>query len=138
MPFFKSPLPKVSEAKYFVVNAAGVPLGRLAAKIGTILQGKNAPSYVPMWVPNHYVYVLGSDQIRLTGNKWESKRYSHSLHVGGLKARKAKELKPSELIRLAVSGMLPKNRLRDRLLKRLKVVSSIPPNVKNFEEVKVF
>jgi len=138
MPFFKSPLPKVSKAKYFVVNAAGVPLGRLAAKIGTILQGKNSPSYVPMWVANNYVYVLGSDQVKLTGDKWEAKRYSHSLYIGGLKERKARDLKPSELIRLAVSGMLPKNRLRKRLLKRLKVVASIPPNIKNFEEVKIF
>jgi large subunit ribosomal protein L13 len=107
-------------ANWFVVDATGVVLGRLATKIG-----KDKPSFTPYLDSGDHVVVINADKIRMTGNKVEQKiYYSHSGYPGGLKAvpaKRVRETKPEWIIREAVLGMLPKNKLRARRAKKLRV-----------------
>src|SRR5258706_13299007 len=111
--------------KWYVIDAADQVLGRVATKAATILTGKHRPQYAPFLVGGDHVIILNADKIKLTGQKLESKVYRHhTLYPGGLReisARKVFETKPDRLIREAVLGMLPKNKLRKRMVKRLKV-----------------
>jgi len=113
------------ERRWHLVDAQGQPLGRLAARIALILQGKHRPTYTPHVDTGDFVVVVNARQVVLTGRKWAQKcYYRHSGYPGGLKVRTARELrdrKPEELIRHAVRGMLPKNQMGRRLLKKLKV-----------------
>jgi large subunit ribosomal protein L13 len=111
--------------KWYVIDAADQVLGRVATKVATILTGKHRPQYAPFLVSGDHVIILNAEKIKLTGQKLDNKIYSHhTLYPGGLRqvvARKVYETKPDRLIREAVLGMLPKNKLRKRMVKRLKV-----------------
>ncbi|OQX25661.1 MAG: 50S ribosomal protein L13 [Desulfobacteraceae bacterium IS3] len=111
--------------KWWVVDAEGKVLGRLATEIAARIRGKHNPLFTPHADTGDSVIVLNADKIVLTGKKLEKKiYYRHSGYIGGLKeinAKKLLEQKPEEVIRSAVKGMLPKNKLGSRLFKKLKV-----------------
>ena len=112
-------------AKWFVIDATDVVLGRLATKVARLLIGKDNPSFTPYLDSGDHVVVINADKIRMTGNKVEQKMYySHSGYPGGLKevpAKRVRESKPDWMVREAVLGMLPKNKLRARRAKKLRV-----------------
>jgi large subunit ribosomal protein L13 len=125
-------VPKGEEAEnlkqgpgWFVVDATNQALGRLATKVARILIGKDKPSFTPYLDSGDHVIVINADKVRLTGNKVEQKvYYSHSGYPGGLKAvpaKRVRESKPDWMVREAVLGMLPKNKLRARRAKKLRV-----------------
>jgi len=107
------------------VDASGRTLGKLAERIATVLMGKHKPMYDPGTDCGDYVVVTNARNIHVTGKKAQQKvYYSHTMYPGGLKERHFKDLikkKPDDIIREAVSGMLPKNKLRDRRLERLRI-----------------
>ena len=111
--------------QWHVIDAKGKILGRLATQIADILRGKNTPLYTPHADAGDYVVVINAKEIALSGNKWEDKEYiSYSGWFGGKKVLTAKDVHqkdPSELVRHAVKGMLPKNKLNRQILKKLKV-----------------
>lgn len=113
--------------KWIVVDAEGQVLGRLASEIAVRLRGKHLPTFSPHVDTGDFVVVINAEKVRLTGRKWEQKKYyRHSGYPGGLKVTTAKKLNqehPERLIEFAVRGMLPKNRLGRKLLKKLKVYS---------------
>ena len=110
---------------WYLVDVEGKILGRLASKIATLLRGKDKPLFTPHVDTGDFVIVVNAKKINLTGRKWGDKvYYRHSGYPGGLKSITAKDLvqkKPEEIIRKAVKGMLPKNRLGRKLLKKLKI-----------------
>lgn len=114
-----------NKGKWCVVDAKGAVLGRLASEVASRLRGKHSPLFTPHADTGDWVIVLNAEKIVLTGNKWQQKTYySHSGFIGGLKEIKADKLlekSPEDIIRFAVKGMLPKNRLGQKLLKKLKV-----------------
>lgn len=114
-----------SERKWIIVDAENQILGRLASQIAIRLRGKHLPSFTPHVDLGDFVIVVNADKVRLTGNKWDQKKYyRHSGYMGGVKetsARKLNQDNPERMIRLAVWGMLPKNRLGRKLIKKLKV-----------------
>jgi large subunit ribosomal protein L13 len=114
-----------NQEKWFVVNAQDAVLGRLATSVAARLRGKHNPLFTPHADTGDWIVVVNADKIRLTGRKWDQKNYyRHSGYMGGLKtitARKLLEKRPEDLIRFAVKGMLPKNRLGRQLFKKLKV-----------------
>lgn len=116
---------KGNERKWYVIDAKGLTLGRLATKISVILMGKNKASYVPFLDNWDYVIVLNCDKVAVTGKKMTDKTYySHSGYLWGLKEIDLKDLlakKPEKVLEIAVSGMLPKNKLRASMLARLKL-----------------
>ena len=109
--------------EWYLFDASGEILGRFASKIAKILQGKHKVNYVPYLDNGDYVVVINASKIRLTGKKIKTKKYTkYSGYPGGLKVINFQTLfkkDPTEVIRHAVSGMLPKNKLRDERLKRL-------------------
>ena len=111
--------------KWYVVDANGAVLGRLASQVAHRLRGKHNPRFTPHADTGDWVIVINAEKIALTGRKMDQKMYyRHSGYIGGLKQMTAKELlekKPEELVRFAVKWMLPKNRLGRRLFKKLKV-----------------
>lgn len=111
--------------KWWLVDAEGAILGRLASQIAAQLRGKNSPMYTPNADTGDFVVVVNADKIVLTGRKLDNKKYyHHSGWIGGIKEITAKDLlikKPEDVIRFAVKGMLPKNRLGRQLIKKLKV-----------------
>ncbi|HET97350.1 MAG TPA: 50S ribosomal protein L13 [Desulfurivibrio alkaliphilus] len=115
------------DRKWYVVDAEEMILGRLASEIATRLRGKHKPIYSTFMDTGDFVVVLNAGKVKLTGNKWDDKvYYRHTGHIGGLKQETASELrdsKPEELIIRAVKGMLPKNSLGRKQLKKLKVYS---------------
>jgi len=118
-------VPKAGEihAKWFVVNADGQVLGRLATRVATLLRGKYRAEFAPFVDFGDHVIVLNAAKVRWTGRKLEQKVYRHYTgYPGGLKevgARKLSETRPDQVIREAVLGMLPKNKLRKRMVARL-------------------
>ncbi|GAB6076262.1 50S ribosomal protein L13 [Desulfurobacterium crinifex] len=110
---------------WYVVDAAGKTLGRLASEIARILMGKHKPTYTPHVDNGDFIIVVNAEKIHVTGKKLDKKiYYKHTGYMGHLKETTLREMlqkKPEEVIRLAVRGMLPKNKLRDRRMKRLKV-----------------
>ncbi len=113
------------EHKWYLVDATDQILGRVASKIAIILMGKNKPAYTPHLDMGDYVVVINADKIKVTGNKENDKiYYRYSGYQGGLKSipyNKMMEKKPTDIISYAVKGMLPKNKLRKNMMKRLKV-----------------
>ena len=111
--------------KWYVIDAADQVLGRLATKAATILSGKHRPQYAPFLVSGDHVIIINAQKVKLTGEKLDKKVYRwHTLYPGGLRevtARKVFETKADRIIRDAVLGMLPKNKLRKRMVKRLKI-----------------
>jgi len=122
-----SPKPEHIERRWYVVDASGVVLGRLASEVATILRGKHKPMYAPHMDTGDHVVVVNADKIELTGNKGEDKyAYRHSGYPGGIRAVKYKDLmsaRPVAAVEKAVRGMLPKNTIGRQMLKKLHVVS---------------
>jgi len=117
---------KTIERKWYVVDAKGISLGRLASKVAVILMGKDKPTYTPHVDTGDYVVVINASKVKLTGNHPESKKnyYNVSGYNGGLRTRSAGvmlEEYPVELIERAVWGMLPKGRLGRQMAKKLHV-----------------
>lgn len=112
---------------WYVIDAEGVTLGRLATKAATVLRGKHKPTYTPYVDCGDYVIVINADKVKLTGNKLEDKKYyNHSGYPGGLRERNAKEMinnYPEEMMERAIKGMLPHNRLGRQMGKKLFVYS---------------
>lgn len=112
---------------WWVVDAEGQPLGRVASKVASVLRGKHKPTFTPHVDTGDFVVVINAAKVKATGNKLDQKKYySHSGHIGHLKSvtlRDAIENKPELPIKHAVKGMLPKNILGRQLLKKLKVYS---------------
>ena len=119
--------PDELEKKWFLVDADGLVLGRLASNIAMILMGKNKPQYTPTIDTGDFVVVVNAEKFAVTGTKMLSKKYyRHTGYIGGLKERRLEEMldkKPEEVIRLAVKRMLPKTRLGSAMLKKLKIYS---------------
>ena len=115
------------EQKWYLVDADGKTLGRIATEIATILRGKHKPQFAPHVDTGDFVVVINSEKVKMTGNKWDDEKfYSHSRYFGSLKelsAAQVKEKDASEVIREAVAGMLPKNKLSKRLILKLKAYS---------------
>ena len=110
---------------WFVIDANGVVLGRLATKVARILIGKDKPSYTPHLDCGDHIVVVNAEKVKLTGNKIDQKIYRrHSGYPGGLKEtpiRRMLERRPEEVVREAVLGMLPKNKLRAHRAKKLRI-----------------
>ena len=123
----KTFMPKAADItrKWYVVDAEGLALGRVASQVANILRGKNKPIYTPNVDTGDYVIVLNASKIVLTGKKLDQKiYYKHSGYVGGLKETKYRKLlaeKPEEAMRHAVVGMLPKGPLGRQMAKKLKI-----------------
>ena len=123
----KTFMPKASdiERKWYVIDAEGQVMGRLASQVANILRGKNKPIYTPNVDTGDYVIVINADKIVMTGKKLDQKvYYHHSGYVGGLRETTLDKLlaeKPADVLMHAVRGMLPKNRLGRAMLKKLKV-----------------
>lgn len=113
------------ERNWFVVDASEFELGRLATSIAMVLRGKHKPTFTPHVDTGDFVVVVNASSVNLTGRKIESKKYHrYSGYAGGLKTRSARDVRaddPERMIREAVEGMLPKNRLSRRLITKLKV-----------------
>jgi large subunit ribosomal protein L13 len=111
--------------KWYVVDAEGIVLGRLASQVASRLRGKANPMFTPHADAGDWIVVVNAEKVVLTGRKWDQKNYyRHSGYTGGLKSVTARELhqkRPEDLVRFAVKGMLPKNRLGRKLFKKLKV-----------------
>ena len=114
-----------NQGKWWIVDAEGKILGRLASSIAAVLRGKHNPLFTPHADTGDSVVVINADKIAMTGKKLKEKKYySYSGYIGGLKeitAEKLLEKKPEDVLRFAVKGMLPKNRLGTKLYKKLKV-----------------
>ena len=115
--------PATIERKWYVVDATGYTLGRLASEVAKILRGKNKPIFTPFIDTGDYVIITNADKIKVTGKKLEQKvYYRHSDYVGGMKETTQKEMlnkKPERVIELAVKGMLPKGPLGREMYKKL-------------------
>ncbi|NMB25516.1 MAG: 50S ribosomal protein L13 [Firmicutes bacterium] len=113
------------DRKWYVIDAEDKVLGRLAGEIATILRGKHKPQFTPHMDTGDFVIVVNAEKVKLTGKKREQKTYYwHTGYPGGIRSRTAGELlarKPEEVIRKAVWGMLPKNKLSRQQLTKLKV-----------------
>ena len=117
------------EKKWFIVDAQGKVLGRLASEIATILKGKHKPTYSTFMDMGDFVIVVNAEKVKLTGKKMQDKKYyRHSGYMGGLTETTAAELlekKPTDMLTFAVKGMLPKNSLGRQQLKKLKVYAGV-------------
>ncbi|WP_308520645.1 50S ribosomal protein L13 [Stomatobaculum longum] len=117
--------PDTVERKWYVVDADGATLGRLASEVAAVLRGKNKPIFTPHVDCGDYVIVINADKIAVSGKKMEQKvYYSHSLYVGGMKETTLREMmakKPEKVIEKAVKGMLPKGPLGEQMYKKLHV-----------------
>ena len=118
---------KISEVdqKWHLIDAENKTLGRLSSRVSTILMGKNKSKYTPNNDLGDFVVIINAEKIKLTGNKeFQKKYYRHSGYPGGLKSTTAQELrkdKPEQIIFKAVKGMLPKNKLANKMISKLKV-----------------
>ena len=114
-----------NERTWYIVDAEGKNLGRLASMIATYIKGKNKVNFAPQVDNGDYVIVLNAGKVAVTGNKEAAKLYrTHSHYMGGLKEvplARLRSKKPLEILRHAVSGMLPKNKLRSNMIQRLKL-----------------
>lgn len=115
--------PDKIERKWYVVDADGCTLGRLASGVASVLRGKNKPQFTPHVDTGDYVIVINADKIKVTGKKLNQKvYYSHSDYVGGMKEATLKEMlakKPEKVIEIAVKGMLPKGPLGREMYTKL-------------------
>ena len=115
----------LSQRRWYVIDGQGKILGRMATEIARVLRGKHKPTFTPNQDAGDFVIVINARGVKLTGAKLQDKvYYRHTEYPGGIRERSAAELlkiKPEELVRLAVRGMLPKNRLSRKLVTKLKV-----------------
>ena len=124
MKTFYTPVNEI-DRKWYVADADGKTLGRFASEIARRLRGKHKPTFCNFQDNGDFIVVVNAEKIHLTGNKWADKKYyHHSGFMGGIKEQTASEVltkKPEELIRMAVRGMLPKNKIGRKQLKKLKI-----------------
>ncbi len=115
--------PSTIERKWYVVDADGCTLGRLASQVAAVLRGKNKPTFTPHFDAGDYVIIVNAEKVKVTGNKLDQKiYYHHSEYVGGMKETTLKEMlakKPERVVELAVKGMLPKGPLGRQMYKKL-------------------
>jgi large subunit ribosomal protein L13 len=115
----------LAQRQWYVIDAQGKILGRMATEIAKVLRGKHKPSFTPNQDAGDFVIVINARNIKLTGTKLEKKiYYRHTEYPGGIRERTAAKMleeKPEDLIKLAVRGMLPKNRLSRKLVTKLKI-----------------
>ena len=129
--------------KWYLVDARDKIVGRLASRIAHRLRGKHKPIFTPHADTGDFIVVINADKVALSGRKWDNKiYYRHSGYIGGLKQRRAKELlekKPEDILRFAVKGMLPKNSLGRRQLKKLKIYagSEHPHEAQQLEKLEI-
>ena len=113
------------DRKWFVVDADGKVLGRIASEIASRLRGKHKPTFCNFQDNGDFIVVVNADRVHLTGTKWDDKTYyRHTGYPGGIKSRTAREVReksPEDLVMMAVQGMLPKNKIGRAQLKKLKV-----------------
>lgn len=132
-----------NEGRWCVVDASGAVLGRLATTVAARLQGKHNPLYTPHVDMGDWIVVINAGKVMLSGKKLDKKNYyRHSGYIGGLRSITARELqdkRPEDLVRFAVKGMLPKNRLGRKLFKKLKVYAGDrhPHEAQNPEVLKI-
>ena len=114
---------EIVERKWYVIDAEGQPLGRVASKAAHMLRGKHKPTFTSHIDCGDYIIIVNAEKVLLTGNKLNDKKYyNHSMYAGGLRERTAKEMierYPEEMIERAVKGMLPKGRLGRQMYKKL-------------------
>jgi large subunit ribosomal protein L13 len=115
----------LSQRQWYVIDARGKILGRMATEIAKVLRGKHKPVFTPNQDAGDFVIVVNAREIKLTGTKLDKKiYYRHTEYPGGIRERTAAQMleeKPEDLVRLAVKGMLPKNRLSRKLVTKLKI-----------------
>ena len=120
-----TPTPADIERNWYVVDAEGIPLGRLASEVAQILRGKHKPTFAPHMDMGDYVIIVNADKVAVTGNKETQKvYYRHSGYPGGLRSQTLEKMRidhPDRLVTNAVRGMIPKNRLGRQTLTKLKV-----------------
>jgi large subunit ribosomal protein L13 len=135
--------PASVERKWHVVDVTGLTLGRAATKIASVLRGKHKTTFTPHVDTGDFVVVTNAHKVKLTGKKWDIKLYyDHTLFPGGLQTRTAQQMleqKPTELVRRAVWGMLPKGPLGRRIIKKLKVyaVAEHPHTAQNPSQLSI-
>lgn len=138
-----SPKKEDIERRWWLVDADGKILGRLATEIAVLLRGKSKPGFAPHVDTGDFVVVINAEKVRVTGNKLEEKMYyDHSQYPGGLRERTLKQVlakKPEEVIERAVWGMIPKNKLGRAVIKKLKVYrgAAHPHEAQNPREFKI-
>ena len=124
--------PATIERKWYVVDAEGQTLGRLASRVAAVLRGKNKPTYTPFLDTGDYVIIVNAEKIKVTGKKMEQKVYKrHSDYVGGLKTQTLREKlakKPEEVLELAIKGMLPKGPLGRQMYTKIHVYAGAEHN----------
>ena len=117
--------PSTIERKWYVVDAAGYTLGRLASEVAKVLRGKNKPIFTPHMDCGDYVIIVNAEKVKVTGKKLDQKiYYHHSAYVGGMKETTLRDMmakKPDQVVKLAVKGMLPKGPLGNNMIKKLHV-----------------
>ncbi|MCI8863253.1 MAG: 50S ribosomal protein L13 [Lachnospiraceae bacterium] len=117
--------PATIERKWYVVDASGYTLGRLASEVAKILRGKNKPIFTPHMDTGDYVIIINAEKVKVTGRKLDQKiYYHHSEYVGGMKETTLREMmakKPAKVVELAVKGMLPKGPLGRQMYTKLHV-----------------
>ncbi len=137
----KTTLPKVDEIehRWYVINAEDVVLGRLSTKVAGLLRGKHKPTYTPFFDMGDFVIVLNAGKVKVTGKKEFAKEYKrYSGYPSGQRVtsfRQMQEKKPEHILYHSVKGMLPKNKLRDRMLKRLKIYTG---NTHNHQDLHLY
>ncbi|MBP3966696.1 MULTISPECIES: 50S ribosomal protein L13 [Paenibacillus] len=113
------------DRKWFVIDAEGKTLGRLASEAASLIRGKHKPTFTPHVDTGDFVVIINAEKIHLTGKKLQNKMYyRHSMYQGGLKVTPAQDMiknKPEQVLEQAIHGMLPKNRLGDKMKMKLKV-----------------
>ena len=114
-----------ADHKWYIIDASGMRVGRLATHVADILRGKNLPTFTPNADIGGFVVIINSDKIEMTGDKWNAKKYyRHSRFFGSLKAKTAEQMKATDsefIVSEAVRGMLPVNKLSKSLINKLKV-----------------
>jgi large subunit ribosomal protein L13 len=124
--------PSTIERKWYVVDAEGRTLGRLASQVAAVLRGKNKPTFTPSFDAGDYVIIINAEKIKVTGKKLDQKvYYHHSDYVGGMKSMTLKEMlakKPERVLELAIKGMLPKGPLGRQMYKKLFVYTGAEHN----------
>lgn len=129
--------------EWFVVDAAGLTLGRLATQVAAVLRGKHKPIFTPNMDCGDYVIIINADKIELTGNKWNDKLYhKHSGYNGGITTRSAKEMMvkfPTRMVEMAVKGMIPHTKLGDAIASKLYVYAGAehPHQAQQPKELKI-
>eukprot|EP00730_Choanoeca_flexa_P018794 TRINITY_DN9158_c0_g1_i2.p1 TRINITY_DN9158_c0_g1~~TRINITY_DN9158_c0_g1_i2.p1 ORF type:complete len:225 (+),score=24.82 TRINITY_DN9158_c0_g1_i2:247-921(+) len=112
--------------RWLLIDAARQPVGRIASQVATLLQGKNKPIYHPTYIPGDNVVIINAEKVQFTGKKWKQKLYRwHTQWPGGFREETPEHLhqrKPTEVLRKAIDGMLPRNKLRKRMMEHLHLV----------------